>query len=87
MAGHVKRLVAFGGVRNGTVVTAIRSGFDAGIRYEGTVPEDMTLGGGRRACLSRALRLPATPQDLQEHRCVRIGLGNDQVYKCQTLPV
>jgi DNA-binding transcriptional LysR family regulator len=72
------------------LIDVIESGFDAGIRYGGTVPEDMIAQR-----LSPDLRwvtaaspdylerfgTPMTPHDLLEHRCIRIRLGNDQLYK------
>jgi DNA-binding transcriptional LysR family regulator len=72
------------------LIDVIGSGFDAGIRYGGTVPEDMIAQR-----LSRDLRwvaaaspgylkrfgTPTSPGDLQEHRCIRIRLGNDQIYQ------
>lgn len=72
------------------MIDVIASGFDAGIRYGGTVPEDMVA---RR--LSPEIRwvtaaspeylerfgTPTHPNDLQDHRCIGIRLGNDQLYK------
>lgn len=72
------------------LIDVIGSGFDAGIRYGGTVPQDMIAQR-----LSRDFRwvaaaspdylerfgTPSTPQDLREHRCVRIRLGNEQLYQ------
>jgi DNA-binding transcriptional LysR family regulator len=72
------------------LVDVIGSGFDAGIRYGGTVPEDMIaqrlspdirwVAAASPAYLER-LGSPTHPQDLQDHRCVGIRLGNDQVYQ------
>lgn len=71
------------------LIDVIGSGFDAGIRYGGTVPEDMIaqkLSGDIRwiavaapAYLDR-FGAPGTPHDLKDHRCIGIRLGNDQVY-------
>lgn len=72
------------------LIDVIDGGFDAGVRYGGTVPEDMIAQR-----LSQDLRwiaaaspdyldrfgTPSTPQDLREHRCVRIRLGNEQLYQ------
>ncbi|MFS8144955.1 LysR family transcriptional regulator [Rhizobium sp. BR 249] len=65
-------------------------GFDAGIRYGGTVPEDMIaqrlspdirwLAAASPEYLERH-GTPLTPHDLLEHRCVRIRLGNGQIYQ------
>src|SRR5689334_22695139 len=64
-------------------------GFDAGIRYGGTVPEDMIAQR-----LSKDIRwlvvaapsylerfgTPAHPRELQSHRCIRIRIGDDRIY-------
>lgn len=72
------------------LIDVIAGGFDAGIRYGGTVPEDMIaqrlspdirwVAAASPAYLER-FGMPAAPQDLREHRCVRIRLGNDQLYQ------
>ncbi len=72
------------------LIDVIAGGFDAGIRYGDTVPEDMIaqrlspdfrwIAAASPAYLER-FGTPTTPQDLQNHRCVRIRLGNDQVYQ------
>ena len=71
------------------LIDVIGSGFDAGIRYGGTVPEDMIaqrlspdlrwMAAAAPAYLDR-FGAPATPQDLRHHRCIGIRLGNDQHY-------
>ncbi|MBT2245618.1 LysR family transcriptional regulator [Sphingobium sp. BHU LFT2] len=71
------------------MVDVIASGFDAGIRYGGTVPEDMIaqrlspdirwVAAASPAYLAKH-GAPSTPDDLRHHRCVRIRLGNDQLY-------
>nr|WP_086491411.1 LysR family transcriptional regulator [Novosphingobium panipatense] len=71
------------------LIDVIAGGFDAGIRYGGTVPEDMIaqrlsfdirwVAAASPAYLER-FGTPVLPQDLQDHRCIRIRLGNDQVY-------
>ncbi len=71
------------------LIDVVASGFDAGIRYGGTVPEDMIaqrlspdirwVAAASPAHLER-FGTPATPHDLHKHRCVRIRLGNDQLY-------
>lgn len=72
------------------MIDVIDSGFDAGIRYGGTVPEDMVA---RR--LSADIRWlvtgspsyfetfgePVHPADLQRHRCLRFRIGDDTVYR------
>jgi DNA-binding transcriptional LysR family regulator len=77
------------GVTN-RMIDVIGSGFDAGIRYGGTVPEDMIaqrlspdirwVAAASPAYLER-FGTPAAPQDLHRHRCIRIRLGNDQLYQ------
>jgi DNA-binding transcriptional LysR family regulator len=72
------------------LIDVIGSGFDAGIRYGGTVPEDMIaqrlspdlrwVAAASPDYLER-FGTPSTPQDLRDHRCVRIRLGNDQIYQ------
>jgi DNA-binding transcriptional LysR family regulator len=72
------------------LIDVIGSGFDAGIRYGGTVPEDMIsqrlshdfrwVAAASPDYLER-FGTPSTPQDLREHRCVRIRLGNEQLYQ------
>jgi DNA-binding transcriptional LysR family regulator len=72
------------------MIDVIGGGFDAGIRYGGTVPEDMIaqrlspeivwMAAASPAYLER-FGTPATPDDLRDHRCVRIRLGNDQLYQ------
>lgn len=72
------------------LIDVIAGGFDAGIRYGGTVPEDMIaqrlspdirwVAAASPAYLER-FGTPATPQDLRDHRCIGIRLGNDQLYQ------
>ena len=71
------------------LVDVVAGGFDAGIRYGGTVPEDMIaqrlspdirwIAAASPEYLSR-FGTPAAPEELLHHRCIRIRLGNDQVY-------
>lgn len=72
------------------LVDVIAEGADAGIRYGGTVPEAMIAQR-----LSKDLRwvvvgspvyierfgAPEHPRDLLAHRCLRIRLGNDSIYR------
>lgn len=72
------------------MIDVIGSGFDAGIRYGGTVPEDMVaqrlspeirwIAAASPGYLER-FGMPAHPRDLANHRCIGIRLGNDQLYK------
>ena len=75
---------------NNHLIDVIGSGFDAGIRYGGTVPEDMIalplspdiewITAASPAYLAR-FGVPQTPADLQNHRCINIRLGNEQLYQ------
>lgn len=75
---------------NNHLIDVIGSGFDAGIRYGGTVPEDMIttrlspdikwVAAASPSYLAR-FGVPKTPADLQKHRCINIRLGNDQLYQ------
>jgi DNA-binding transcriptional LysR family regulator len=72
------------------LIDVIGSGFDAGIRYGGTVPEDMIaqrlsqdfrwVAAASPDYLER-FGTPSTPHDLHEHRCIGIRLGNGQLYQ------
>jgi DNA-binding transcriptional LysR family regulator len=71
------------------LVDVIAEGADAGIRYGGTVPEDMIaqrlssdirwVVAGSPAYLER-FGIPEHPRDLLAHKCLRIRLGNDILY-------
>ncbi len=74
---------------NNHMIDVIEGGFDAGIRYGGTVPEDMVaqrlsadigwIVAGSLGYLER-YGTPTHPDDLQNHRCLRFLLGDDRVY-------
>ncbi len=71
------------------MVDVVAHGADAGIRWGGTVPEDMIaqrLSGdirwvvvGSPAYLERH-GVPLHPRELSDHRCLRIHLGDDTIY-------
>ena len=71
------------------LVDVVAQGADAGIRYGGTVPEDMVAQRlssdirwvvvGAPAYFER-LGVPLHPQDLALQQCLRIRLGNDSIY-------
>lgn len=75
---------------NNHLIDVIGSGFDAGIRYGGTVPEDMIaqrlspdikwIAAASSAYIAR-FGVPKRPADLQDHRCINIRLGNEQIYQ------
>lgn len=72
------------------MIDVIDSGFDAGIRHGGTVPEDMIaqrLSADFRwvvvaapAYLER-FGTPLHPRDLQNHRGVRLRIGDESIYR------
>lgn len=72
------------------MMDVIDQGFDAGIRYGGTVPEDMIaqrLSADLRWVvaaspdyLARA-GVPERPEDLRDHQCLGVRLGNDRIYQ------
>jgi DNA-binding transcriptional LysR family regulator len=72
------------------MIDITESGFDAGIRYGGTVPEDMIaqrlspdvrwLVVGAPAYFER-FGVPTHPKDLLSHRCIRIRIGDDRIYR------
>jgi DNA-binding transcriptional LysR family regulator len=72
------------------LVDVIDGGFDAGIRYGGTVPEDMIAQRlsadirwvvvGSIAYLERN-GVPAHPDDLAAYRCLRFRIGDDSIYR------
>jgi DNA-binding transcriptional LysR family regulator len=72
------------------IVDVVEEGFDAGIRYGGTVPADMItqrlsadirwVVAGSPAYLQR-FGTPLHPHDLAHHRCVQIRLGDEQIYR------
>jgi DNA-binding transcriptional LysR family regulator len=72
------------------LINVIEEGHDAGIRYGGTVPEDMIAQR-----LSADIRwvvvgspgyfdqygVPGHPDDLLRHRCLKIRLGDNRIYR------
>jgi DNA-binding transcriptional LysR family regulator len=72
------------------LIDVVGSGFDAGIRYGGTVPEDMVaqrlsaelrwVAAASPAYIER-FGMPSHPSHLKDHRCIRIKLGNEQLYQ------
>ena len=70
-------------------VDVTAEGFDAGLRYAGTIPEDMIavsvteplswVAVASPAYLDRFGR-PLNPDDLLSHNCVRIRTGRGQIY-------
>ena len=77
-------------VASNRMVDVTDAGFDAGIRYGGTVPEDMIaqrlsadirwVVAGSPDYLDR-FGTPEHPKDLHRHRCISNRLGDDRVYR------
>jgi DNA-binding transcriptional LysR family regulator len=71
-------------------VNMIDEGFDAGIRYGGTIPQDMVaarLTGelewvvvGAPSYFASHGR-PSKPQELMQHQCIRMRAGHDRIYR------
>lgn len=71
------------------LVDVVAHGADAGIRWGGTVPEDMVAQrlsadvcwavAGAPSYLDRH-SIPDHPRDLADHRCLRLRLGDDSIY-------
>ena len=71
-------------------VDVTAEGFDAGLRYGGTIPEDMIaipltaplkwVTVAAPIYLDRHGR-PEVPEDLNSHECIRIRTGRGQIYK------
>ncbi|GLK50186.1 LysR family transcriptional regulator [Brevundimonas intermedia] len=75
---------------NNRMIDVVEAGFDAGIRYGGTVPEDMVaqrLSADIRWMIVAAPAYlerrgaPSVPQDLEDHDCIRIRIGDDRIYR------
>lgn len=72
------------------MIDVIEGGYDAGIRYGGTVPEDMIaqkVSADIRWIVIAApayverFGAPTHPNDLASHRCIRIRIGDDSIYR------
>ena len=72
------------------MVDVIESGFDAGIRHGGTIPQDMVaqrLSADLRWMVAASpeylakFGTPQTPDDLQNHQCLAVKLGDDRIYR------
>jgi DNA-binding transcriptional LysR family regulator len=71
------------------LVDVVAQGADAGIRWGGTVPEDMVAQRlssdilwavvGSPAYIARH-GVPLHPRALSEHRCLRVRLGDERIY-------
>jgi len=72
------------------MIDVIGQGFDAGIRFGGTVPEDMIVQrlspdvrwmvAGAPSYFER-FGEPEHPNDLDEHRCIQIRVGDGSLYR------
>jgi DNA-binding transcriptional LysR family regulator len=71
------------------MIDLVKQGYDAGIRYGGTVPQDMVaqrlspdiqwVVAASPNYLKR-FEAPRHPRDLAGHRCLRLRIGNDEIY-------
>lgn len=77
-------------VASNRMVDVTDAGFDAGIRYGGTVPEDMIaqrLSADIRWVVAASpdylerFGVPEHPDDLLQHRCISSRLGDDRIYR------
>lgn len=77
-------------VASNRMVDVTDAGFDAGIRYGGTVPEDMVarrLSADIRWVIAASpdylerYGTPEHPDDLLHHRCISNRLGDDRIYR------
>jgi DNA-binding transcriptional LysR family regulator len=77
-------------VSDGRLVDIVATGFDAGVRFVEDVPQDMIavrFGGDARfiAVASPAYlkcgTIPATPDDLCQHQCIRHRLPSGKLYR------
>ena len=77
-------------VASNRMVDVTDAGFDAGIRYGGTVPEDMVarrLSADIRWVIAASpdylerYGTPEHPDDLLHHRCISNRLGADRIYR------
>ncbi|MFP3746548.1 LysR family transcriptional regulator [Achromobacter sp. SIMBA_011] len=77
-------------VVDNNMVDIVKAGFDAGIRFGDTVPQDMVCTPltpplrwvvvGAPAYLGRH-GTPRTPEDLLRHACIRLRLGDQTMYR------
>lgn len=72
------------------MVDIVSEGFDAGIRFGGTVPEDLVavrLGSDLKWVAVASPRylyhrpVPVTPEDLRAHACIQLRTGQGIIYK------
>ena len=77
-------------VTEGKMVDIVRDGFDLGVRVEGLVPRDMiavSLGRPQRHAVVGSpeyfekSRIPLVPPDLLNHRCIRVRLPDQSLYR------
>jgi len=75
-------------VTEGRLVDIVKEGFDAGVRLDGTIPQDMIAVplGGQARCIAVASpkylarrKRPQTPEDLKSHACIRVRLPNGKL--------
>lgn len=77
-------------VTENALVDIVGKGFDAGIRLAESVPSDMIavpIGGPIRSVVVgspgyfEGQRMPVTPSDLLDHRCIRFRMASGAIYR------
>jgi DNA-binding transcriptional LysR family regulator len=77
-------------VTEGKLVDIVAEGFDAGVRLEDSVPQDMIavrFGGDSRFVAVASPRYlkqygsPRTPNDLEKHACIRYRMRSGRIYR------
>jgi DNA-binding transcriptional LysR family regulator len=77
-------------VTEGRLVDIVAEGFDAGVRLEESVPQDMIavrFGGSSRFVAVASPRYlkqygpPRTPGDLEKHACIRYRMRSGRIYR------
>jgi DNA-binding transcriptional LysR family regulator len=77
-------------VTEGRLVDIVAEGFDAGVRLQDSVPQDMIavrFGGDTRFVAVTSARYlkrhapPRTPSDLQKHTCIRYRMRGGRIYR------
>jgi DNA-binding transcriptional LysR family regulator len=76
-------------INNDEMIDIVERGFDAGIRFDGTVPEDMVVVPLGPPCRFVIVATPGwvaehgepqTPRELQQHECIRYRFPNGRIY-------
>lgn len=72
------------------MIDIVAAGFDAGVRYGGSIPEDFIavpisdqlrwVASASPTYLNRTSRIEV-PEDLKNHSCIQIRMGNGLIYR------